>query len=99
MLTSKQRAYLRGLANTERAIFQIGKDGLNDEIIKELDIVLEKRELIKVTVLETSFMSARGACEAICEEIGAEPVQCIGNKVVVYRRAKDKNNRKIELPK
>ena len=99
MLTSKQRAYLRGLANTERAIFQIGKDGLNDEIIKELDIVLEKRELIKITVLETSFMSARGACEAICEEIGAEPVQCIGNKVVIYRRAKDKNNRKIELPK
>ena len=99
MLTSKQRAYLRGLANTERAIFQIGKDGLNDEIIKELDIVLEKRELIKVTVLETAFMSARGACEAICEDIGAEPVQCIGNKVVIYRRAKDKNNRKIELPK
>ena len=99
MLTSKQRAYLRGLANTERAIFQIGKDGLNDEIIKELDIVLEKRELIKITVLETAFISARGACEAICEEIGAEPVQCIGNKVVIYRRAKDKNNRKIELPK
>ena len=99
MLTSKQRAHLRGLANTERAIFQIGKDGLNDEIIKELDIVLEKRELIKITVLETSFMSSRGACEAICEEIGAEPVQCIGNKVVIYRRAKDKNNRKIELPK
>ena len=99
MLTSKQRAYLRGLANKERAIFQIGKDGLNDEIIKELDIVIEKRELIKVTVLETAFISARGACEAICEEIGAEPVQCIGNKVVIYRRAKDKNNRKIELPK
>ena len=99
MLTSKQRAHLRGLANTERAIFQIGKDGLNDEIIKELDIVLEKRELIKITVLETSFMSSRGACEAICEEIGAEPVQCIGNKVVIYRRAKDKNNRKIELPR
>ena len=99
MLTSKQRAHLRGLANTERAIFQIGKDGLNDEIIKELDIVLEKRELIKITVLETAFISTRGACEAICEEIGAEPVQCIGNKVVIYRRAKDKNNRKIELPK
>ena len=99
MLTSKQRAYLRGLANKERAIFQIGKDGLNDEIIKELDIVIEKRELIKVTVLETAFMSTRGACEAICEKIGAEPVQCIGNKVVVYRQAKAKDNRKIELPK
>ena len=99
MLTSKQRAYLRGLANKENAIFQIGNGGLNDEIIKELDIVLEKRELIKITVLETAFISTRGACEAICEEIGAEPVQCIGNKVVIYRRAKDKNNRKIELPK
>ncbi len=99
MLSSKQRAYLRGLANKENAIFQIGKGGLNDEIIKELDIVIEKRELIKVTVLETSFMSTRGACEAICEEIGAEPVQCIGNKVVVYRQARAKDNRKIELPK
>ena len=99
MITTKQRAYLRGLANKENAIFQIGKGGLNDEIIKELDIVLEKRELIKVTVLETAFMSARGACEAICEEIGAEPVQCIGSKFVIYRRAKGKENRKIELPK
>lgn len=99
MITTKQRAYLRGLANKENAIFQIGKGGLNEEIIKELDIVLEKRELIKVTVLETAFMSARGACEAVCEEIGAEPVQCIGSKFVIYRRAKGKENRKIELPK
>ena len=94
MITTKQRAYLRGLANKENAIFQIGKGGLNEEIIKELDIVLEKRELIKVTVLETAFMSARGACEAVCEEIGAEPVQCIGSKFVIYRRAKGKENRK-----
>ena len=99
MITTKQRAYLRGLANKENAIFQIGKGGITDEIVKEIDIVLEKRELIKVTVLETAFMSARGACEAICEEIGAEPVQCIGNKFVVYRMAKAKENRKIQLPK
>lgn len=99
MLSSKQRAYLRGLANKENAIFQIGKGGLSDEIINELDIVLEKRELIKITILETAFMSTRGACEAICEEIGAEPVQCIGNKVVIYRMARAKDNRKIELPK
>ena len=99
MLSSKQRAYLRGLANKENAIFQVGKGGISDELLKELDIVLEKRELIKITVLETSFMTSRGACEAICEEIGAEPVQCIGNKVVIYRMARDKNNRKIVLPK
>ncbi len=99
MISTKQRAYLRGLANKEKAIFQIGKGGITEEILTELDIVLEKRELIKITVLETSFMTARGACEAICEEIGAEPVQCIGNKFVVYRMARAKDNRKIELPK
>ena len=99
MLSSKQRAYLRGLANKENAIFQIGKGGINEEILKELDIVLEKRELIKVTVLETSFMATRGACEAVCDKIGAEPVQCIGNKFVIYRMAKAKDNRKIVLPK
>ena len=99
MITTKQRAYLRGLANKEKAIFQIGKGGITDEILTELDIVLEKRELIKITVLETSFMSTRGACETVCEEIGAEPVQCIGNKFVVYRAAKAKENRKIQIPK
>ena len=99
MLSSKQRAYLRGLANKENSIFQIGKGGISDEILKELDIVLEKRELIKITVLETAFMTTRKACEAICEEIGAEPVQCIGNKVVIYRMARGKENRKIVLPK
>lgn len=99
MLSSKQRAYLRGLANKENAIFQIGKSGISDELLKELDVVLEKRELIKITVLETSFMTTRGACEAICEEIGADPVQCIGNKVVIYRMARQKDNRKIVLPK
>ena len=87
------------MANGISPIFQIGKGGITDEILTELDIVLEKRELIKVTVLETSFMSTRGACEAVCEEIGADPVQCIGNKFVVYRMAKAKENRKIQLPK
>ena len=99
MLSSKQRAYLRGLAKKENAIFQIGKGGINEEILKELDIVLEKRELIKITVLETSFMTTRGACEAVCDKIGVEPVQCIGNKFVIYRMAREKDNRKIVLPK
>lgn len=99
MISSKQRAYLRGLANKENAIFQIGKGGVNEELLKEIDTVLEKRELIKISVLETAFISAREACEILCEKTGAEPVQCIGNKVVIYRRAKEKDNRKIQLPK
>ena len=99
MISSKQRAYLRGLANKENAIFQIGKGGITDELIKELDVVLEKRELIKITILETAFMTTRGACEALCEKLCAEPVQCIGNKTVIYRMAREKENRKIVLPK
>ena len=97
MLTSKQRAYLRGLANTKSAIFQIGKGGVTDEITAEIDLALEKRELIKVTVLETAFMTAREACNAVCEATGADGVQCIGNKFVIYRPSKE--NKEIELPR
>ena len=97
MLSSKQRAYLRGLANKRNAIFQIGKGGLSEEIISEIDYVLEKHELIKITVLETSFMTARQVCDKICERTGAEGVQCIGNKAVIYRRAKKDST--IELPR
>lgn len=98
MLTSKQRAYLRGLGHVQSAIFQIGKGGINDNMIKQLDDALEARELIKITVLETALMSARSACEELCGTLGAEPVQCIGNKLVIYRPASDKDKRKIELP-
>ena len=87
MLTSKQRAYLRGLANKQPAVFQIGKGGISEAMLKELEAVLEKRELIKITVLETAFTTA----------IGAEGVLCIGNKLVIYKESKD--NKQIELPK
>ena len=97
MLTSKQRAYLRGLANTKNAIFQIGKGGVTDEILSEMDLALEKRELIKITVLETAFMTPREACNIICENIHADGVQCIGNKFVIYRESKE--NKEIELPR
>lgn len=97
MLTSKQRAYLRGLANKENAIFQIGKGGITQEIINELDIALEKRELIKITVLETAFVSPREASDEICDVLGADGVQCIGNKFVIYRESKE--NKEIVIPK
>ena len=99
MLTSKQRAYLRGIGHVQNAIFQIGKGGINENMINQLSDALEARELIKVTVLETAFMSARSACEELCEQLGAEPVQCIGNKLVIYRQSSDKDKRKIELPR
>ena len=97
MLTSKQRARLRAMANTITPIGQIGKGGITDNIVKQLDEALEARELIKVTVLETALMSAREACDICCEKLFAEPVQCIGLKFVLYRRAREPKNRKIEI--
>ena len=97
MITSKQRARLRGMANTIVPIAQIGKGGITENLTKQLDDALEARELIKVTVLETALMSAREACEICCNELKAEPVQCIGLKFVIYRMARDPKNRKIEI--
>lgn len=95
-MTSKQRAYLRSLANTMQPIVHIGKDGVNDNMIKQVWDALEARELIKGTVLQNSPVQAREAIAEICERTHAEPVQCIGNKFVIYRRASE--NPRIELP-
>ncbi len=90
MITSKQRAFLRGKANDLDAIFQIGKGGINENLIAQLNDVLEARELIKVKVLETAMLTAREASEAVCEATGADPVQCIGTKFVIYRPNSEK---------
>ena len=95
-MTSKQRAYLRGLANTMEPIVHVGKDGVNDNMIKQLSDALEARELVKGTVLQNSPVTAREAIAELCEGTGAEPVQCIGNRFVVYR-AREKEP-KIILP-
>ncbi len=95
MITSKQRAYLRGLANQMEPIFQIGKGGINENLIKQLDDALEARELIKLHILETAFLESRAALSELCEILGAEPVQAIGSKIVMYRASE--NKKKIEL--
>ncbi len=99
MLTSKQRAYLRGIGHVQNAILQVGKGGISENLIKQVDDALEAREIIKITVLETALSSARAVCGELCEAVGAEPVQCIGNKLVIYRASRNKDNRKIELPR
>ncbi len=98
MITSKQRAYLRKLANTIDPIFQIGKGGITEEIIKQLSLALEARELIKVHILETALLDTKTACNDIAKALNAEPIQAIGSKIVLYRPAKPQK-RKIELPK
>ena len=86
-LTSKQRAQLRGLANTMDTILQVGKDGLTENLVKQVDDALEARELIKCRVLENSMLTAREACQELCVLTRSEPVQVIGTKFVLYRRS------------
>lgn len=87
MLTSKQRSYLRSLSNTIEPIFQVGKGGISDNMIKQFNDALEARELVKATVLKNSEASAREICEEIAELTGAEVVQVIGNKFVLYKES------------
>ena len=97
MLTSKQRAYLRGLANSIDTILMVGKSGLSADIEKQADDALTARELIKGKVLEASPASAREAAERIAESTHSEVVQVIGSKFVLYR--KNEKEPKITLPK
>ena len=94
-LTSKQRAQLRGLANSIDTILHVGKDGLGDNLIKQADDALEARELIKGKVLENSMLTAREAAEALSKATRSEVVQVIGTKFVLYRQShnKDKKDR------
>ena len=88
-LTSKQRAQLRGLANDIDTIVQVGKDGIGDNLIKQVNDALEARELIKGCVQQGAPLTAREALVALCEKTGAEPVQCIGRRFVLYRPSQD----------
>ena len=90
MLTSKQRASLRGMANTLDTILYIGKEGITDNTVKEAYDALEARELIKVQVQRNApYGQTREACDELCEKVHAEPVQVIGNRFVIYREARE----------
>jgi len=95
MLTSKQRAFLRGMANGIDAIFQVGKNGVTPELRDTVFNALEARELVKISVLDNNMLGAREAAEMLASRTGAEVVQVIGNKFVLYKAAKKPV---IELP-
>lgn len=96
-MTSKQRAYLKSLASNIDAIFQVGKGGIEENFIKQIDTALEAREIIKVKALNTYFDGPAVAANELAEATGAEVVQVIGTKFVLYRESK--KNKKIVLPK
>lgn len=87
MITSKQRAELRAKANELDTTLMVGKDGITDNLVSELDRQLEARELVKGKVLETALLTAREASDELCRQLNAEGVQCVGNKFVIYRRS------------
>lgn len=97
MLTSKQRAYLRSLANGLDTILIIGKGEITDNIIMQADTALTARELIKGKVLENSAYSSREGAELVAQKCGADVIQVIGSKFVLYRPNPDKPQ--IVLPK
>lgn len=94
-MTGKNRARLRAMANSLPPLYQIGKGGVTEQVIRQTGEALEARELIKLSVLETSPVSAREAADILCGALCAEPVQVIGSKLVLYRQSK--NKRKIFL--
>ncbi len=98
-MTSKQRAYLKSLASNLETIFQIGKGGISDEICFQLGNALEARELIKIKLLETCPTSLKDTASEIAEKTGAEVVQTIGTKIVLFRVSSQEKNRKIDLSK
>lgn len=95
MLTSKERSHLKALANNITAIFQIGKEGIGPNLEKQVLEALEARELIKVNVLNNSLLEPKEVGEELANNIEAELVQVIGNKIIIYKKSKE--NPKIQL--
>ena len=95
MLTPKQRAELKSMANSLEPAFQVGKGGVNDAQAAQIDDYLRVHEIVKVKVLENSLLTAREAAEDIAGRISAEVVQCIGSKAILYKR--NEKDPKIKL--
>ena len=96
-MTSKQRAYLKGLAMKLDPVFNVGKSSITPEFTSAIAEVLESRELIKISVLKNCLDEPREIAEVLAERTHSQVVQVIGKKIVLYKESKD--NKKIELPK
>lgn len=97
-ITSKQRAYLKGLAMKIEPVINIGKSSVTPELTASVEEALEARELIKIAVLKNCFDDLRELAAVLAERTHAVPVQVIGRKIVLYRPASKKEDRKIVLP-
>ena len=96
-MTSKQRSKLISLAMNISATVQIGKNGLTESVIEQISTSLEDHELVKIGVLKTADITAKSVIAEVAEALGAEPVQAIGNKIVLYRRSSKEGVEHIKL--
>ncbi|GIP57634.1 ribosome assembly RNA-binding protein YhbY [Paenibacillus sp. FSL W8-0186] len=96
MLTGKQKRYLRSLAHHLQPIFQVGKGGTNEQVIRHISEALERRELIKVSILNNNLDDPQEIASELAEGAGAELVQLIGRTIVLYKESRD--YKQIELP-
>lgn len=97
MITSKQRRYLKGLGHELEPLVYIGKNDLTENVLKEIDSLLEARELVKVKIQESSMLEPKETANQVAEKLKAEFVQAIGRKFILYRRSKE--NPQIVLPR
>jgi len=97
LITGKQRSYLKSMANNIDSIFQIGKGGISDNLIKQVDDALNAREIVKISILKNNELDPTEVALLLAEKLNAEFVQSIGKKFTLYRESE--KNKKIELPK
>ena len=97
MITSKQRSFLKSLAHNIDPAVYIGKAGVTENVVKEIDMCLEARELVKVKLQEGCDLTPKDVANDVATRLGAEFVQAIGRKFTLYRQSKE--NKQIELPK
>ncbi len=97
MISTKQRARLKGLANKLKPSVIVGKGDLTDSIVNEIEVALYNHELVKVATLKSCESSARDMCDDVCKVLGCDPVIVVGNRFVVYKFSDKKDIEHIEL--
>ena len=95
MITTKERAALKAIAVNLSPIMQVGKDGLTDNVLTQIEEMLYNREIIKINILKNCDYNAKKAIQIICQKLNCEAVQAIGNKVVVYKYSNKKDIKHI----